>query len=332
MRTDGAVPATMQAAVIDAFGGPERLVPRGVPVPAVGPRDVLVRLDTAGVGVWDAKARRGEWASGHDVFPKILGAEGSGTIAALGDDVVGLQVGDAVYCYGYSRAKSGCYAEYAALSADHVAPMPRTLDFREAGAVPVAGITALAGIDDVLALQPGQTLLVHGATAGVGTMAVQFAKRRGARVIATANGGEGVQLLRTLGADEAVDTERDDALAIARRIAPGGVDAILALAGGSPLEHGLDTLRPGGMLAYPNGVDVPHRDGLQAIAFNGVPNPATFARLSAIIDEAPFTVPISATYSLDEAAEAHRRLERGHVLGKIILVIDATENAVEKVA
>jgi NADPH:quinone reductase-like Zn-dependent oxidoreductase len=322
----------MQAVVIDAFGGPERLVPRGVPVPAVGPRDVLVRLDTAGVGVWDAKARRGQWSSGHDVFPNILGAEGSGTIAAMGDAVVGLQVGDAVYCYAYGRAKGGCYAEYAALLADHVAPMPRTLDFREAGAVPVAGITALAGIDDVLALQPGQTLLVHGATAGVGTMAVQFAKRRGARVIATANGGDGVQLLRTLGADEAVDTQRDDALAIARRIAPRGVDAILALAGGPPLEHGLDTLRPGGILAYPNGVDVPHRDGLHAIAFNGIPNPATFARLSAIIDEAPFTVPISATYSLDEAAEAHRRLERGHVLGKIVLVIDATENAVEKVA
>ena len=84
MRADGAVPETMQAMVIDAFGGPERLTVREVPVPMIGDDDVLVRVDTAGVGVWDAKARSGAWATGHDRFPMVLGAEGSGTIAALG--------------------------------------------------------------------------------------------------------------------------------------------------------------------------------------------------------------------------------------------------------
>ena len=148
MRTDGAIPATMRAAVIESFGGAEKLVLRDVRVPAVAPREVLIRVDTAGVGIWDAKARRGEWADGRERFPMVLGADGSGTIAVLGDDVRGLSLGDAVYGYAYGDSKGGFYAEYVALSAEHVAPMPASLDFREAGGIAVTGLTALAGIDD----------------------------------------------------------------------------------------------------------------------------------------------------------------------------------------
>jgi NADPH2:quinone reductase len=330
MRTDRAAPATMRAVAIDAFGGPERLIVHEIPVPAVDRNEVLIRVDTASVGVWDAKARRGLWADGHERFPMVLGADGAGTIAALGDGVRGLHLGDAVYGYAYGDRKGGFYAEYVVLSAEHVAPMPTSLDFREAGAIPVTGLTALAGIDDALGVRAGQTLLVHGATAGVGTMAVQLAKRRGARVIATANGGDGRELLRRLGADEAVDTQHDDVLAVARRLAPGGVDALLALAGGPDLERCIAALRAGGSIAHPNGVAVP--EGVLARAFDGVPTPQTFARLTATIDAAPIEVPIAATYALDDAAEAHRRLERGHVLGKIVLVADAEEAVEAKVA
>jgi NADPH:quinone reductase len=332
MRTDGAVPDAMRAAVIDAFGGPERLVIRDVPVPEVGANEVLIRVDTAGVGVWDAKVRRGEWADGHDRFPMVLGADGSGTIAALGDSVQGLRLGDAVIGYAYGDAKGGFYAEYAALDAAHVAPMPASLDFREAGGIAVTGLTALAGIDDALEVRPGDAVLIHGATAGVGTMAVQFAQRRGARVIATANGGDGRELLRRLGVDDAIDTQHEDVFAALRRLLPGGVDAILALTGGASLERCLGALRAGGRLAYPNSVDAPALDGVRTTAFDGVPNPAAFARLNALVDEAPIAFPIAATYSLDDASEAHRRLERGHVLGKIVLVIDASEDVIEKVA
>ncbi len=332
MRTDGAVPDTMRAAVIDAFGGPERLVIRDVPVPDVAANEVLIRVDTAGVGVWDATTRRGEWADGRDRFPLVLGADGSGTIAALGDDVQGLRLGDAVIGYAYGDAKGGFYAEYAALDAGHVAPIPVSLDFREAGGIAVTGLTALAGIDDALELRPGDVVLIHGATGGVGTMAVQFAKRRGAHVVATANGGEGRELLRRLGVDDAIDTQHDDVLAAVRRVLPAGVDAILALTGSASLERCLPALRAGGRLAHPNGVDAPAPAGIRATAFDSAPNPAAFARLSALVDEAPIAFPIAATYSLDDAAEAHRRLERGHVLGKIVLVVDAREDVIEKVA
>jgi NADPH:quinone reductase-like Zn-dependent oxidoreductase len=336
MRTDGAVPVLMRAAVIEAFGGAEKLVVRDVPVPGVEPHEVLGRVDTAGVGIWDAKARRGDWAGGNDRFPMVLGADGSGTIAALGDDVRGLNVGDAVYGYAYGDAKGGFYAEYVALSADHVAPMPASLDFREAGAIGVTGVTALAGIDDALGVRAGQTVLVHGATGGVGTIAVQLAKRRGARVLATAHGGDGRELLRGLGVNEPIDTNHEDVLSAVRRTAPDGVDGLLAFAGGPALERCIAAVRAGGKIAYPNGVALPEHvalpDGVHAAAFDGVPNAAVFARLNAIVDETPIDVPISATYSLDDAAEAHRRLERGHVLGKIVLVVDATEDVVEKVA
>jgi NADPH:quinone reductase len=333
MRAGPPVPATMRAVVIDAFGGPERLSVRDVPVPAVGPRDLLVRVDTAGVAVSDAKARRGEWGG---AFPMILGADGSGTVVALGDDVRGFAAGDAVYGYAYRRAKGGFYAEYVSLSAQYAAPIPSSLDFREAGGLALTGLTALAGIDDALDVRPGSALLVHGASGGVGTMAVQFAKRRGARVLATVNGGEARELVRRLGADEVIDTQHDDVLDAVRRSAPGGVDALLALVAGPALVRCVAAVRGGGAIAYPNGVARPDGvtlpDGARVSAFNGVPNAAAFARLNAIVDEGPFEVPIAGMYSLDDAAEAHRRLERGQVHGKIVLVVDATEDVVEKVA
>ena len=330
MRADGSIPATMRAVAIDAFGGPERLVVRDLRIPAVDPQEVLIRVDTAGVGVWDLKARRGEWAERRERFPLILGADGSGTIAALGADVRGLQLGDAVYGYAFGDTKGGFYAEYVVLSAEHVAPIPASLDFREAGAIGVTALTALAAIDDALGVRDGEAILVHGASGGVGTLAVQFAKRRGARVLATASGGEGRELLRSLGVDEPIDTHHDDVLAVTRRLAPHGIDGLLVLTGGVGLDRCIAALRDGGRIAYPNGVSIPA--GVAAAAFDGVPNPAAFARLGALIDERPIEVPIAAMYSFDDAAEAHRRLERGHVRGKIVLVADATEDVVEKVA
>src|SRR3981189_1757296 len=226
------VPRTMFAAAIDHFGGPEVITGHALPVPPVDAGEVLIAVDTAGVGRWDADIREG-WYPGRKLhFPLALGFDGAGIIAAVGPRVRRLKVGDEVYSYNWQNPKGGFYTEYVAVPADKAAPIPKRLDLRHAGAIPITGLTALQGIDDALGLKKGEIIIIHGASGGVGTLAVQFARLRGARVFATASGKEGVELVREMGAHAAVDGKRVDIDDQARRFAPDGVDAILALAGG----------------------------------------------------------------------------------------------------
>lgn len=318
-----AIPKTMRAVVIEEFGGAEVLKLRSLPVPVLDKREVLIEMHTAGVGSWDAEMRDG-WVPDGDIrFPRVLGTDGSGTVAAVGSRVRRLKVGDLVYSYSFNNPKGGFYAEYVAVAAEKVAPIPGTLDRFHAGAIPTTGLTALQGIDDVLRVKKGETLLIHGASGGVGTLAVQFAKLRGARVLASAVDEDGVTLVRQLGADEAVDGKREDIAAIARRFASDGLDAVLALTGGETLEHALDAVRIGGRLAYPNGVEPEprKRPGIQILSYDAVAGVREFKRLNRAVKAANLQVPIAAAFPLAEAAKAHKRLEAGHVLGKIVLRI-----------
>jgi NADPH:quinone reductase-like Zn-dependent oxidoreductase len=251
----------------------------------------------------------------------VLGSDGSGTVAAVGSRVRRFKVGDRVYAASFEA--SGFHAQYIAVDSDKVAQVPPGLELKHAGAIPLTGVTALQGVDDTLSLGQDETVIVHGAGGGVGSLAVQFAKLRGARVLATATGDDGVALARRLGADEAVDGKRDDIVAAARAFAPDGVDAVLAFAGGEPLEHCMDALKPGGRLAYPKGVEPApkKRRGLEVLTYDGVVGVREFGRLNRAIHAAKLRVPIGATYPLAEAARAHERLAQGHVLGKIVLRI-----------
>lgn len=315
------IPEKMPAAAIDRFGGPEVLTLHSLPVPVPDAGEVLIRVHTAGVGGWDADMRGGWWPEGRPHFPVVLGTDGSGTVAAVGSRVRRLKVGDEVYAYRFNNPRGGFYAEYAVVPADNAAPVPQRLDMKRAGAIPATGLTALQGVDDALHLRAGETVLIHGASGGVGTLAVQFAKRRRARVLATASGAGGVALVRRLGADMVVEGRSGDIVAAARGFAPDGVDAILALAGGPQLTHCLNTLRKGGRLAYPHGIEpAPRkRSGIDVIAYDAVPGVAELRRLSRAVGQSRLKVPIAAAYKLDEAAKAHERLAAGHVLGKIVL-------------
>lgn len=316
------IPRTMFAAAIDRFGGPEMITGHALPVPKLDAGEVLIAVDTAGVGPWDAEVREGVFAPRKPHFPMVLGYDGSGTVAAIGSRVRRLKVGDEVYAYNWQNPKGGFYAEYVAVPADKVAPIPRRLDLRHAGAIPITGLTALQGIDDALGLKKGETIIIHGASGGVGTLAMQFARLRGAKVFATASGKEGVELVREMGAHAAVDGKRvvdiDDQ---ARRFAPDGADAILALAGGDALEKCLNVLRPGGRLAHPNGIEPPpkKRRGTTLIRYDGISGVREFERLNAAVQAARLKVPIAECYSLVHAYKAHERLAEGHVVGKIIL-------------
>ena len=320
-RRTARVPAMMRAAAIDRVGGPEVLTLHTLPVPSLNPGDVLIALHTAGVGGWDADMRGGWWPGKRPPFPIVLGTDGSGTVAAVGSGVRRFTPGDIVYAYGFGDPKGGFYAEYVAIAAERVGHPPKILSMREAGALATTGLTAVQGVDDVLRIKRGESVAIHGASGAVGSMALQFAKMRGARVLATASGTEGIRFVRRLGADAAADGRHDDLAEAAMRFAPDGLDAVLAFAGGKPLTRLLDAIKRGGRVAYPNGVEPAPRKrrGIRVLAYDGEAGVREFERLGKAIEKARLKVPIAASYPLGRAVAAHERLGKGHVLGKIVL-------------
>jgi NADPH:quinone reductase-like Zn-dependent oxidoreductase len=319
----GTVPATMRAAVIDRFGPPSRLKIRNVPVPDIGPTEVLIALHGAGVGIWDAKIRDGTWAEGTETFPLILGVDGAGYVVAKGGRVRRFEVGERVWAYQYENPKGGFYAEYVAVDAESVGSPPEHLRLLEAGAGACTGLTALQGIEDHLGVRRKETVLVFGATGAVGSLAVQFAKSRGARVIATASGAKATRFVLDLGADAAFDARKEHGVERLDSLAPDGLDAVLALAGGDALEQCLERVRSRGRIALPNGVEPEprRRRGIQVMKYDGIAGPREWTRLLAAAKKAKLRVPIDKAYPLERAADAHERVEQGHVLGRVALRI-----------
>jgi len=316
MAMTASIPEQMKAAAIHRYGGPEVFHAEDLPVPRPKADEVLIRLDAAGVGVWDPSVRSGEFEIGERRFPKVIGNDGAGEIVAVGSRVKHVRPGDRVYSYSMA---GGFYAEYAAVKQDSIAKLPTGLSAAQAGALGADGITALCGLQDALQVRRGQKLLIFGASGGIGHLAVQLAKRLGAEVFAVASGDDGVALVRRLGADEAVDGKHGAVADALRRFAPDGLDAALVLTHGKGLEAALRTIKQGGRLAYPNGVEPEPEapEGIAAQAYDGVPGRDAFERLNALIAQAPFHIEVK-YYALEEAAQAHKDIERHH-LGKLAL-------------
>jgi NADPH:quinone reductase-like Zn-dependent oxidoreductase len=317
------LPQTMQAAAIDRAGGPEVITLHTLPVPKPQADEVLIAVNTAGVAIWDVGLRRHPQGIKHSAFPLVLGTDGAGIVAAVGAKVQGLKVGEQVYSYSWDNPHGGFYAEYVAVPAERVGLVPGNLTLRQAGAIATTGLTAIQGIDDALHLKAGDTLIIHGASGGVGSLALQFAKLRGVKVLATATGEDGLAFVKGLGADAAVDGRHGDIAAAAHALAPAGVDAVLALAGGQTLERCIDALRPGGQVAFPYGVEPEPKahDGVAFIRYNAIPGVDEFERLNRAIEAAKLKVPIEAEFPLAQADKAQERVEGGHILGKIVLRI-----------
>jgi len=312
------VPGTMKAAAIDRFGGPEVLTLHTLPVPTPGRQEVLIALHVAGVGIWDASIRDGSWRlSSRPKFPLVPGTDGAGIIVAKGAGVRRFRIGEGVY----ATKLGGFYAEYVAVNEQYVSRIPEPLDMLQAGAAAATGLTALQGIDDALRVKKGETLLIFGASGAVGTLAVQFAKRRRVRVLATASGRGAASLVQDLGADAVIDPRKTSFIEQLRLLIDGGLDAVLALAGGEALEQCLDHVRAGGRVAYPNGVEPEprRRPAIRLTAYDGEAGPREFIRLQRAVWKSKLRVPIARAYPLSQAPKSHVRLERGHILGRIVL-------------
>jgi NADPH:quinone reductase len=320
-RAQPFLPSTMRAAAIDRVGPASVLKIHELPLPTVGARDVLIAVDTAGVGSWEPEQRSGAWGVEDAQFPLVLGSDGSGTVVARGARVHRFRVGERVYAFNFAGGSGGFDAEYVAAPDASVSRIPRRLDLLRAGASPAVALTAVQGIDDALHVKRGEQVVIVGASGNVGMFAVQFAKARGARVFAVASGRDGTAFARRLGAEVAIDGKHANLKKMLDDFAPDGVDAVLGLVGGTVLTTCIDAVRRGGRVAYPNGIEPAPRKrrGINLVSYDAKTGVKEFARLNRAIERMSLTVPIAKEFPLDRAAEAHRRVEKGHVLGRVVL-------------
>ena len=285
--------------------------------PEVGPTELLVRVSASSVNPVDAFIAAGALKEmAEHVFPVVIGRDFAGTIERVGDAAVDFRVGDEVF--GFVRHASpvvgnGSWAELISVPEDTVAVKPAAVDFRHAGAVPLAALTALAA-SDALAPGAGETVLVVGAAGGVGSFFVQLAASAGATVIAPAL-DEDRDYLRGLGVAELVDRNADVGAAV-REAHPGGIDAILDVVSREP---DASLLEAGGRLASPLGAagDGPGRFNVMA-----EPDPAKLERLGKLLDAGTLRVPIQRSYRLEQAGDALAALQATHTQGKLGLVIE----------
>ena len=319
---------TMTAITIEGGKGPaEALRPETAPIPVAGEGDVLIRVRAAGVNRPDLLQRMG-------FYPPPPGAPATLGLEAAGEVVSGAgrwKAGDRV-C---ALLGGGGYAEFVAVDARHTLPIPAGLDFVQAASLPETVFTVYVNVFEHGALKAGETLLIHGATSGIGVTAIQMAKAAGARVIATGRGAEKAAQALALGADNAVDASTEDFEAVVK--ADGGADVVLDMVGASYFAKNLEALKTGGRIVYIASLgggmlEVPIMKIMQkrAVITGSTLRPRSAdekARIAAEVEQVVWpwiaagkvrTV-IDATFPLAEAAQAHAHLEAGAHVGKVVL-------------
>lgn len=317
----------MRAVVFDRFGGPDVLQVREVSLPAPGAGQVRVSVHAAGTNPVDAGNRRdGSWAGLQ--LPVIPGSEASGVIDAVGPGVTQFAPGDEVfYLADFLHQPQGTYAEYHVMDAAHLAPKPPSLSHVEAAALPLAAGTAYELIIRRLVMTEGEWVLLYGAAGGVGSAALQLAAARGARVIAVAR-SEHHPLLQQLGATACLDYTTQEVVGEAQAIAGGRLDAVADCVGGATIAASLSAIRPFGRAATIVSVHgaMDQWDPLldSNLTLHGIlvrPDRQRLEALSALVARGALRPIIAQVMPLEEAAEAHRRLETHHGYGKLVLQV-----------
>lgn len=309
----------MKAIRIHSFGGPDVLTLDDLPIPDVASDEVLVKVCAASVNPVDYKIRAGKFSLAQpNELPKILGRDISGVIERAGKAVTRFGVGDEVIAL-LDRDHGG-YAEYVALKAELCARKPRALDHMHAAAVPLAGLTAWQGLFDCGNLRPGASVLIHGGAGGVGHLAIQFAKLRGATVYTTV-APEDLEFARELGADRAIDYKNERFEDIVR-----DADLVFDLVGGETQDRSWSALARDGRIvstvAKPDESKARDKSARGLISLTQ-PNAAELADIAQLIDEGKVHPRVQAAYPLQAASVAQLDIEREHTRGKIVLQIAA---------
>lgn len=302
-----------RAMVFSAYGPPSVLHQIDVDAPEAGPGQVRVRVKAAGVNPVDYKMRRGDFADIAPArFPQTLGNEFAGVVDQVGDGVTAFEAGSQVL--GFTTAAA--YAEYVVVGADQITAKPAGMPWEVAGALSAAGQTAYNALRE-LRVAAEETLLIHGASGGVGTVAVQLARSAGATVIGTASPANHDHV-RALGAIPIA--YGDGLIPQVRALAPNGIDAALDLAGGQAITASLALVTDKDRIGTTVDAEAAQKYGIRWL--RGVRSAQTLATLAGLHTQDELQILISATYPLDEAAAAHHDLEAGHVRGKIVLATD----------
>ncbi|PST64019.1 NADP-dependent oxidoreductase [Rhizobium sp. SEMIA4064] len=308
----------MKAVRIHAFGGPEVLRLEEIERPEPKIDEILIRVEAASVNPVDWKMREGSYpAVQEDDLPYVLGRDVCGTVEKVGEGVGAFRLGEAVYAF--LNPRHGGYEQFVIARPEEVAPKPRLMNPVEAAAIPLAGITAWQGLFEHGGLQAGQRVLIHGGAGGVGHLAIQFAKAKGAWVATTVSGGD-MEFARYLGADQVIDYESER---FEEAIQP--VDMVFDLVAGETQDRSFSVIKTDGILvstlAQPDKKRATEL-GIRAIRYTAQPNGVQLAEISRLIDDGKVRVEIRRVYPLDQARAAQEAIMNEHNRGKIVLRVE----------
>jgi NADPH:quinone reductase-like Zn-dependent oxidoreductase len=307
----------MKAVFIERFGGPEVLTCGDLPNPVPGSGQVVVDVAAASVNGADWKVRSGQYR--QTTFPLILGRDFSGVVAAKGEGVNDLAIGDEVFGV-LEGGREGTYAEKLAVGAAIIARKPAALSHVNAAALALAGLTALSSIEDTLQIRKGEAILIQGGAGGVASFAIQLAKHLGAHVITTAR-AENHPYLREIGADEIIDYTKSDFTDIGPTC-----DAVFDTVGGDVAQKCFRVLKPGGRAAFvASGPQAPKpdRDDVKSLRPAVGRARPPLERIASLFEAGAVRAPPIKLYRLTEAADAHRLSESRHFKGKLVFEVRA---------
>jgi putative PIG3 family NAD(P)H quinone oxidoreductase len=325
----------MRAIGFSQAGGPEVLVPAELPEPVCGDDEVLIKVAAAGVNYPDVMQRKGRYPPPPGA-PDILGLEVAGTVTVAGSNAAPWRVGDQV-C---ALVAGGGYAEYCVAPAVQCLPVPRGFDMVHAAAIPETAFTVWTNLVQRGQLKAGETVLVHGGTSGIGTMAIQIARALGARVFATAGSDEKCDACRAMGADAAFNYREVDFVQAALDATDGrGVDVVLDIVGGDYLQRNVDCLALDGRLVMVGQMRGPKSQlnttpvfrkrltitastlRARTVAEKGALAREVRAHVWPALESGQVRIVVHATFPLAQAADAHRMMESSSHVGKIVLIM-----------